>query len=304
MCLITYSPNGAQALDWEVLGYSAKSNKDGFGLAWYHADSGRWNPIWSLEPETLPTIVSRLPQDAPLVIHQRYATHGKVNLDNAHPFVVSSEVMLFHNGVISGTRAERQWDSKAHKMTESERSDTHYYVTDEFAPLIAAAGFNWLKHKSGIDALENRIGYGSILAITIDGDPEPTLINEWGGHWNGDIFYSNTYSLPVSAKAGQAYGSKADDNRYQGLWWEWDDEEEDANAPRSKSTALVLTAESEEAIREATPEEIALIDDHEDDEFVEFLLEHGYDPYEYEQYDSDTIDYILRKYAATRCRAM
>src|SRR5687768_3261580 len=36
-----------------------------------------------------------------LVGHNRKATIGKVNLDNAHPFVVNNEFVLVHNGSLT-----------------------------------------------------------------------------------------------------------------------------------------------------------------------------------------------------------
>ena len=237
MCLITYAPNGRKTLDLEALAISRRQNSDGYGLAWFKEEIGRWSVAKSMRPFTLERVLNRLPEKAPVIIHQRFATHGSKDLDNAHPFGIKGGVLLFHNGVISGTSADFKYktneignDGKA-VYRSSHRSDTRAYVEDELAPIIQAAGTNWLHHPRGVDALEARVGYGNVLTICVPNNPIPIIVNEKRGDWRGPIYYSNTYSITDY----RPYGTWRDASS---SWDEWDDfvRERDAAATSSDTT--------------------------------------------------------------------
>lgn len=233
MCLITYSPKGPEILDWEVLDYSRKHmNDDGFGIAWYDWTKEVWKTSRSMRSHKLFDAVSRLvPSEAPVIIHQRFRTHGSVSMDNVHPFPIGATgSVLFHNGSISGTRA----DYKGARL-----SDTRAYIEDELAPILEASGTHILLKEKVQDAIGARIG-GSVLAITIPGDPTPVIVNEWRGDWEKGLYYSNTYARPYkTSHTGYGYyrngvyvPSKELSEKY-GFGWEWED---DQNAPAASST--------------------------------------------------------------------
>lgn len=209
MCLITFSRGGAENLDWRTLDYSAVMNSDGFGGAWF--DGQVWNTWRSVRAHKhLKKALARIPQDAPVMVHQRYATHGAVVIANAHPFALARGVLLAHNGCISGTRADARL------------SDTRAYVDYELSPLIEAAGVLWMHHAKGREAMAARVGQGSVLMILLPGEAEPIIVNERQGAWDGDIFYSNAYSLPGklgygASDYGSGYGSMYSGN------YDWDD---------------------------------------------------------------------------------
>ncbi len=220
MCLITYAPKGVVSLDLAALSISRRTNSDGYGLSWYDRGSGLWNVAKSMRAYTLERVLKRAPEDAPIVIHQRFATHGAKDLDNAHPFGVKGGILVFHNGVISGTRADSKWKTKDSNGKETyatpSYSDTRAYVEDELAPIIQAAGTGWLRHPRGVNALEGRVGSGNVLTICTPNNPVPVIVNEQRGTWLNGIYYSNTYSISDwRSPYGSMYGSTFDYDEWE-----------------------------------------------------------------------------------------
>lgn len=258
MCLITIAPMGASGLDWGTLEYSHKRNDDGFGFAWYSANLEEWVPARSMgNIDELKQMIAEIPQDAPLIIHQRMATHGEKTLYNAHPFD-AGEALLFHNGTIQDTGAAYKWfmgefDQKGEKVfVDRPWSDTNAYNELEFTPLVEAAGTEFLRSESAMKMLSARVGSGSVLAIAIQGDPKPLIINEKRGDWERGIYYSNSYSRPGKYSYGNmgGYGS-SHSNSFSGEkpWWKDDDKDDDKAKPEETAAK---TADEPEAM--APPE--------------------------------------------------
>lgn len=274
MCLITYAPHGRETLDMQALKTSRRSNSDGYGLAWFKEETGRWNVSKSMKEFSLEKVLARIPGDAPIVIHQRLATHGSKNLDNAHPFLIVGGTLLFHNGIISGTRADYQYatdkigaDGKK-VYCRPNYSDTSAYVQDELEPLIQAAGTDFLLHKHGAESIANRIGSGNVLAICIPGNKYPVLINEDRGTWRDKLYYSNTYSLAEWRNYG-AYGTHSGwDNGEE--WEEYWNSRKTSYKPESRAVGFETTTSTTkggevvpidvEARREAVGELLATLD--------------------------------------------
>lgn len=241
MCLITYSPEGPQKLDWRALDYSASHmNDDGFGIAWFDREAGKhgeWKVIRSLRHKIMQRVISTLPKDAPIIIHQRYATHGRVSVENCHPFDAAG-VAVFHNGTISGTRAEsrkveRVADGK-YKYEPADVSDTRAWCEDELEPMLYAAGHSVLLDENMQWGIGNRVGWGSVITLAIPGVETPVIVNEERGIWEKGVFYSNTYSLPPAMKhyTGYATSSYASGAEWasEDEWDKWVAEGEDAKA--------------------------------------------------------------------------
>jgi len=311
MCLITIAPKGVETLDWKTLSYSASQNDDGFGLAWY--DGSMWIARKSIRQKTFQKVINKVPNGAPLIIHQRFATHGPVNIENTHPFNLGDEALLFHNGVISGTRADsraliEKKPGGASVYAKATLSDTRAYVEDELHPLVVAAGVGWLAHEKGVSAVEARVGYSNVIAIAVNGNPKPIIINEWAGDWVGDLFYSNSYSRPsyglgystginagtewedqTSYKGGYKHGARYGYASYDELTYEewakkvdedamdgvdWSDDvnymsDQEYEAKKVRYDAAVLDESQDEWVN---------VDKMNDDEWEQWMVEHGYSP--------------------------
>lgn len=283
MCLITYAPGGKLQLDWDVLDYSARTmNDDGFGVAWYNEETNLWEVMQSMRSDKLRRAVAKIPdQWAPIVVHQRFATHGAKNMANCHPFPIGTTgALLFHNGTISGTRAS----------AKSDINDTRAYIEDELAPLVEAIGHEWLAEPKVMDSIGSRVG-GSVLGLALPNMPELILVNEWLGEWVGNLYYSNEYSRPSYkwAKYGSTYYTKDDADRYAKAGWSvknWgDDDRYEVDADHSyvqDGREAFPDYEPKTLIGSRSPEEIEMdrawldsLDDEDDRDFARKVV-NGY----------------------------
>lgn len=104
MCIIFHKKKGVQ-LDKETLEDMAFLNPDGFGITWL--DTGTTN--WTREDHVA---VKWGLSKRPFVLHMRYATVGKKNLANCHPFEAGQHGKLYMNGTIKGFADEDKTDTE------------------------------------------------------------------------------------------------------------------------------------------------------------------------------------------------
>jgi hypothetical protein len=98
MCLAIYKPADTAA-DWDAYESGHRQNNDSWGFAAVvngeivtRCGLGKFPEFReAFEPFA----------DRQAIIHFRWATHGKLNEDNCHPFMVSDGLAMIHNGVVS-----------------------------------------------------------------------------------------------------------------------------------------------------------------------------------------------------------
>lgn len=110
------------------------------------------------------------------IVHFRWATHGTVNKDNCHPFILPHNIAMGHNGIISGVKSTQ------------EISDTRAFVNDFLTPDIMTNP-DVLHRTFYRELVEEFIG-GSKLAF-INGDNQTIIYNERLGEWHNGVWYSN-----------------------------------------------------------------------------------------------------------------
>jgi len=113
--------------------------------------------------------------DKNIVLHFRISTHGKVNEDNCHPFLVDDELGFVHNGMIYDV------------PTSVDYSDT-YMFNEKYLKLMKK-GFD--RSNEIMDMVANYIGAGNKL-IFLNAKDEYTVVNEKAGHWYKGSWFSNT----------------------------------------------------------------------------------------------------------------
>lgn len=169
MCILIASTDGELPTLAELYACE-ESNPHGIGIAWSDGDSLTIRKAMNLA-DFLPMLVDK-PEDAPYVLHFRYATHGTVNLDNCHPFSIGGETAMAHNGILP-------WRS-----TET-HSDTRCFAKDILRPNRREV---W--KQSFRSHIEDFIGDHNKLAF-IDKFGQVAIYNETSGHWRGNIWFSN-----------------------------------------------------------------------------------------------------------------
>jgi hypothetical protein len=108
----------------------------------------------------------------PVLVHFRWATSGKTNKFNCHPWAISDKLAVIHNGVLP-------WSSS------SKMSDTGCFVQEVLIPNEGK-----IRSKRFRESIEDFIGVRNKLAF-LDSSGRLTIYNEDSGHWNGGVWYSN-----------------------------------------------------------------------------------------------------------------
>lgn len=201
MCLIAYSPNG-QLLTKRVFDYARGLNSDGIGIM---SNLGVAKFVGRRSGKRAWRYLRRL-EGTEYGIHFRWATHGDVTRELAHPFEsMHSDTYVMHNGIISRTAKE----------ATSTDSDTSIFVK-RYMSYVPEPGAR--KYKSYFDKIQRLIGYGNKLLVFHVESAAFTIANEDEGGWTDGIWYSNDYSLPYdmafedSYALLQAYGKTAPDD--------------------------------------------------------------------------------------------
>jgi hypothetical protein len=165
--------------------------------------------------------------DCAALIHFRLATHGKKDSDNCHPFAITDNLAMIHNGVLPICTKE-----------DETKSDTWHYVESVLKPLHALHP-EFYKHEAISYLGRCAISGSKFVFLRSDGDFG--IWNEEDGTWEDDgHWYSNSgYRPRVSIIGGRgSYSSSA-----------WDDDYR-----LSRSTSKSRTSVSFDSTREMFPD--------------------------------------------------
>lgn len=174
MCLAVYKPSGTLP-DWEAYAEGFRSNSHGAGFAavdggsvhihkgFFSFDAFReaFQPFANLQA----------------AVHFRLATHGNKDKDNCHPFLVTQQLALIHNGVL---------DIACDK--DKAMSDTWHYATLILRPMAKRDRDFFLRPDVRFLG-ESAIRDNKFVFLRADG--QYGIWNEGSGHWRNDCWYSN-----------------------------------------------------------------------------------------------------------------
>jgi hypothetical protein len=126
MCLIIHKPAGV-AVPRQLLQSAAERNYDGFGLMGF-GDGGRLR-ITRRATTQLWELLSLYEDYATdeCVIHLRRTTRGLSDSENTHPFRITDQIFMVHNGTL------------AVQCHSPGRSDTWHLVEDHLKPILQAS---------------------------------------------------------------------------------------------------------------------------------------------------------------------
>lgn len=174
MCLAIYKPPRV-IVPRDALANGFDSNAHGAGFAYVQND-------------TLVTVKGLFTFDAfwsaykphrykQAIIHFRWATSGLHDEGNCHPFAISSDTAMIHNGVL-----DIPCD------VDRDRSDTWHYCHHILRPL-AERDPCFFKQPAMIYMGESAIGSDKFCFLRANGDY--SIWNEDRGEWDDDAWYSN-----------------------------------------------------------------------------------------------------------------
>jgi predicted glutamine amidotransferase len=137
----------------------------------------------------------------PTIMHARFATSGKKDDENCHPFIINDKLHFCHNGVI------HSFSSRITGM-----SDTFAFCD------IILKGIDkdnpkkkWWKNKNLLFWIENAIGKNNKLAL-LDSDGGIEILNASSGEWieEGVIWASNSYYKNIKQRSSYYKTSTTD----------------------------------------------------------------------------------------------
>jgi predicted glutamine amidotransferase len=177
MCIAVIIPP-KKMIDKETYDECAKSNNHGYGFAYIKSKvlmvckhptdkEGIYQHLLSARSEC---------PYSPILLHFRYATHGKRDKLNTHPhYSPEHKALIIHNGIISGYGTDA-------------KSDTVDFVEKMIDKLPA----KWYDNKALIALLEQAIGrYNKIAMLLQSGRVIVLNKNEWQTDKATGITYSN-----------------------------------------------------------------------------------------------------------------
>lgn len=176
MCVIVYQPRGKSILR-SRLKNCFENNPDGAGYM-FSRDTKliirkgyfSFKKLWQAYRRDL---VQN--PDSPFVLHFRFATHGKVNKTNCHPFQVG-QVGIVHNGILSDM------------PPDTEVSDTAMFCKTVLAKLPSG----WLYSRAQRVLLEAYSQKHHSKFVFMDQKGNVWIVNEQNGIWCDEIWYSNS----------------------------------------------------------------------------------------------------------------
>jgi predicted glutamine amidotransferase len=199
MCLAIYKP-AATKPDEEAYRNGFNSNEHGAGFAAVAngclvVSKGffKFDEFWeAFQPYA----------DADALIHFRYATHGKRDADNCHPFLVADNLAMIHNGILPICTKDNE-----------DKSDTWHFVEKVLKPLYGL-DTEFYRHDA-ISYLGSLAIDGSKFAF-LRSDGDFAIWNDNAGVWEDDgHWYSNSaYKTKVIRYSG--YSSYKYDDDYLG----------------------------------------------------------------------------------------
>ena len=182
MCLIIAKPNSTGiSLPAEYIENAAINNPHGFGLIGKLPDGSIYTAKTMDMQESLGIVRDFEREHADIVCHFRYATHGKKNEDNCHPFRLGkTENYLVHNGVLP-------------IEIENEAMSDTWHFAERLNRKLKRKGYTRRQVRRFMYA---RWGMISTSKFVIMGEDIPmTIVNEKLGVMRKGVWYSNEYSL-------------------------------------------------------------------------------------------------------------
>lgn len=226
MCLMiqhSKTTNLSEELIYDIY----RKNSDGFGVMWGDGDKvhvlkllGNAKEIYDLYTEHV------VGKDC--VIHFRMMTHGDIDYDNCHPYMVTENVWLAHNGILSTGNA-----------ADVSKSDTWHYIRDFLRPLVAKYGEGILFDPVMHQYIEEHIGTSNKFGI-VHKDGRVAILNRKSGVEHMNAWFSNTYAWSPDKFGYATFRTNyktTSYSRYQGYGW-YDDWEDTTTITTKGSAAL------------------------------------------------------------------
>lgn len=184
MCIAIFKPRKTQP-DWDSYRAAYDNNPDGWGFA--AARDGKL--IVKKGVSSFNNFKKKFYEfrHSPALVHFRIRTSGDINDRNCHPFMVSPDLAVIHNGML---------DIQCN--VDAKMSDTWHFVTQVLRPIHESApAFPW---NMGLSFLgEQFLGRGNKM-LFLSATGEHTIWNYDLGHTTKDRHWWSNYSYTYGSR--------------------------------------------------------------------------------------------------------
>jgi hypothetical protein len=197
MCLLIHQSLNHRFTDEQLADFYSK-NSDGFGAIVNQPDGVRIvKTVGNLQE--IQALYESQVAGHEAVIHFRMQTHGDIDLVNCHPYQVTDEIYMAHNGILSTGNA-----------ADLSKSDTWHYIENYLKPLLSRYP-SILHEQSFQKMLGSHIGMSNKFAF-MDAHGKVVVINKQAGVEHFNCWLSNTYAWTPTRwgySTGYEYGAWA-----------------------------------------------------------------------------------------------
>lgn len=230
MCLLVKQPKTTSFTD-DFLKDVYTRNSDGLGVM--YAEDNKLH-VYKCLPASAQDFVDFYRKHADgkdCVWHARMQTHGDIDMDNCHPYQVTDDIWLAHNGVLS---TGNSWDKA--------KSDTWHFIHNVLKPALSHNP-DLILDPSYQSFLGDMIGRGNKFGL-VRADGQTVIINEQSGVNFVGAWLSNTYAWSTTKfgfrSSYQGNANYSDLYSYGGYYGGWND----SNLQSSRWNGEVTTRSS------------------------------------------------------------
>ena len=179
MCILIHH-SATTAFNNEMLADFYSYNPDGFGVM--YGDGKKIHVTKSLgSAKEIADLYRDIAEGRECIIHYRMKTHGNVDTANCHPYRITDELWVAHNGILSASNPLRP-----------EMSDTWHLIEYIIKPIAETNPDlifdpDWQKYLGALIGSSNKLGFAHA-------DGRFAIINRKSGVEFMDAWLSNTYA--------------------------------------------------------------------------------------------------------------
>lgn len=196
MCLAIYCPAG-KTVSTDHLLEAYRNNPHGAGFSFFDQKGKVQTRRFMKFDEFLDSYENakeKYGDKSPFSIHFRYATHGKTDVNNVHPFMYGGNTSVIHNGILPAI------------IDDPDMSDTASFVEN----YLAALPREWYDNEYLFQMVEEYCAGSKLVILTANPRAEycAYIVNEGSGHWAEGVWYSNSSYCKTKPKKGFVTTSK------------------------------------------------------------------------------------------------
>lgn len=180
MCLLVHQSKGVSFTDAFLQDVYGK-NEDGLGIMYAEDNKVHVYKCLPANAQDFVDFYNKHAAKRECVWHARMKTHGDIDMDNCHPYMVTDDIWLSHNGVLStGNNADPS------------KSDTWHFIKNVLRPALSMDP-DLMVSKDWLSFIGNLIGSGNKFGL-VRSDGKTAVINRGSGVEYMQSWLSNTYA--------------------------------------------------------------------------------------------------------------